>query len=131
MKVQHHIKYKEIHGYDEIVMMERSEHKKLNHRELFSGCTVEKLAKISSAANKRSNYYKKHSKEHRKTTQYKDNKREYDKNNIKRIEFYSTPGKNTRIHEMIVYNNKTGTVTYSTSFKPAMGYILPIIDIEG
>ena len=32
MQVHHHIKYKEIHGVDEVVMMERSEHSKLHQR---------------------------------------------------------------------------------------------------
>ncbi len=55
--VQHHIKYLEIHGVDEIVWMEASEHKKLHKRLRADGkCEVPPavLKKISVAARGRS-----------------------------------------------------------------------------
>ena len=56
MLVHHHIKYKEIHGVDEVVMMEKGEHNKL-HRRLRreEKCNIPPiiLHKISSSANSR------------------------------------------------------------------------------
>ena len=54
--VRHHIKYKEIHGVDEVVLMTRSEHFKLHRRLRDTGkCTIpsDDLCKISIAAAKR------------------------------------------------------------------------------
>ena len=54
---QHHIKYKEIHGVDEIVMLTPSEHKELHRRLRREGkCNVpaDELAKISHRAHRRS-----------------------------------------------------------------------------
>lgn len=54
--IQHHIKYKEIDGVDEIIWMTQNEHVKL-HRKLRKenkcNISVEKLAKISRIAHKR------------------------------------------------------------------------------
>jgi hypothetical protein len=52
--VYHHIKYKEIHGVDEVVMMEPSEHKKLHCRLRKEGrCNIPSsiLREISNRAN--------------------------------------------------------------------------------
>ena len=56
MLVHHHIKYKEIHGVDEVVMMEKGEHNKLHRRLRREGkCNISPIAlqKISSSANSR------------------------------------------------------------------------------
>lgn len=48
--VEHHVKYKELHGYDETVWMIRSEHKILHNRLRLEGkCTID-LNKISDNA---------------------------------------------------------------------------------
>ena len=69
MLVHHHIKYKEIHGVDEVVMMEKGEHNKLHRRLRREGkCNVPQiiLHKISSSANSRRDnsrvldWYKRH-----------------------------------------------------------------------
>jgi len=56
--IEHHVKYKEIHGYDETIWMTWSEHTKL-HRRLRNegGCNItpDKLKKISNAAYSRTN----------------------------------------------------------------------------
>ena len=55
--VQHHIHYLEIHGYDEIVWMTKSEHTKLHRRLRREGnCNIpqKKLARISAKAESRS-----------------------------------------------------------------------------
>ena len=54
--IEHHIHYKEIDGYDETVWMTKSEHQLLHMKLREEGrCNtpVEKLAKISRAANQR------------------------------------------------------------------------------
>lgn len=51
--VEHHTKYKEIHGYDETVWMEKGEHKRLHNRLRREGkCNipVDILQRISNAA---------------------------------------------------------------------------------
>jgi hypothetical protein len=54
--VHHHVKYKEIHGIDEIVIMPHNEHRKLHSRLRREGkCNIptEELQKISVAASQR------------------------------------------------------------------------------
>jgi hypothetical protein len=56
MLVNHHTKYKEIHGKDEIVLMEKGEHAALHYRLRKCGkCTVpvKQLFKISMTAQRR------------------------------------------------------------------------------
>lgn len=53
MLVHHHIKYREIHGVDEVIMMDAGEHQKLHRRLRRDGkCKVPShiLLRISSAA---------------------------------------------------------------------------------
>ena len=83
--VEHHIKYKEIHGVDETIMMTRSEHKKVHIRLRDEGkCNipVEELAIISIAA-------------HGRTSKVKEYQRKYKKNtnqNIKKNTVYQNRG---------------------------------------
>lgn len=76
--IQHHVKYKEIHGYDKIVLMTRSDHSKL-HRRLrkTAKCKipVEELTRISNRARMRSPIGKEQAKEYYKEY-YKKNKKE-------------------------------------------------------
>lgn len=61
--VEHHIKYKELHGYDKTVWMTRSEHKKLHNRLRKNGeCNVpvDKLTKIAKTAHNRTDKHKKY-----------------------------------------------------------------------
>ena len=54
--IQHHVRYKELHGEDKIIMLTPSEHGKLHARLRREGkCDVpsEELAKISMKAHKR------------------------------------------------------------------------------
>lgn len=56
MQVNHHVKYKEIHGIDEVVPMEKGEHNRLHRRLRKEGkCNIPQkiLAKISVKANAR------------------------------------------------------------------------------
>lgn len=56
MKIQHHKKYKEIHGEDEVVEMDVGEHLKLHRRLRREGCCnvpVEELRRIAIKAHNR------------------------------------------------------------------------------
>ena len=66
MQVHHHIKYKEIHGVDEVVVMDKGEHRKLHNRlRKENKCNIPPtdLCKISARANSRV-YRKEHREEH-------------------------------------------------------------------
>lgn len=48
--IQHHVKYVETHGFDEIEFITDSEHHLIDHRKLFPMVTPEELKRISIAA---------------------------------------------------------------------------------
>ena len=105
--IEHHIKYKEIHGEDLTVWMTMSEHKKLHHRLRKTGkCCIKSnvLKNIANAAYNRTG----------KSTQYK-------RNNNQQISFIETIKPNVRHHERIQYNNKTGSVIVSNYFTAEHG----------
>lgn len=63
--IEHHVKYKEIHGIDETIWLTTSEHVKLHNRLRKEGkCNVpaEKLAKISQKAYRRTEKHKRYRK---------------------------------------------------------------------
>lgn len=71
--VAHHIHYKELHGYDEIVRMPISKHKKLHHQLRKAGkCNVppEILGRISTLACHRKSLYLKQMTETRRTINF-------------------------------------------------------------
>lgn len=144
--IEHHIKYKEFHGYDETIWITWSEHKKINHRKLFPEVNVEELKIISNAANKRTsknkikqleyyknninfykNYRKKWSKNNKekKSKYYKDDKR-----NIKHINFDETLMTNVKLREFIGYNNRTNNILISCGFEGKHSKKLFYIDID-
>jgi len=117
--VEHHTHYKELHGYDETVWMTESEHRLLHNRlrnEEKCNIPADELKKIAMAANAR-------------TSKGKAIRRKY-KTNLQYIDFYENTGKNTRLHERILYNNKTGNVMYHTFFYGTNNHKLPVINIE-
>lgn len=130
--IQHHKKYEEIHGMDEIVWMTNSEHRSLHMRLRKEGkCTipVDKLRTIASAAHNRTEKGKKCIKEYIRSESSKQHHREYEIQNIQTLDFIETPGINTRFYEHIRYNRANGMVTYSASFMGTHRHILPVIDI--
>ena len=111
MQIEHHIKYKEIHGVDETKWMPMSEHKKLHYRLRKEGkCNISPniLEKISQKANRR-------------TSKYKSFIKEYEKKNIERIHFTERLMPYVVFHEVLKYNNKTGTATWSAFFRATDG----------
>jgi hypothetical protein len=110
--IQHHEKYKELHGEDKIVLMTSSEHTKLHKRLRDNGkCKVpaDTLQKISSAA-------------HQRTDKYKENLWEYNlkKQHKKIVEcfgIYITIMPGVLHHEQIAYNRKSGDILVSYDFR--------------
>lgn len=126
MLVQHHVKYEEIHGVDEIVMMEYDEHRKLHTRlrkEGRCGITAEKLRVISTAAYNRSDKGKKTAKRY----QQKYGKLTRSKENC--IVFTETIGTNVLFIETLKVNPNLGTINYRSSFRGHNKTKLKCIDI--
>lgn len=119
MLVAHHVRYKELHGVDEVVMIEKGEHKRLHHRLRQEGkcnVSVDTLRRISYAARNRSEYSK-------------DGKAEYHKKSMQPIYFNETLMKNVGHQESIRYNRFTGCVTYTSLFRGYHGKELLDINI--
>lgn len=126
MMVQHHIKYEEIHGVDEVIMMEQEEHVRLHQRlRREKKCLVPaaKLNAISQAAHTRTN---KGIETHRLCCQRHNKQMNHKKN---RIRFLKTVGKNVQFIETIAVNPNTGTLYCGCHFCGTNGMKLKIIDI--
>ena len=131
MLVQHHKRYKEIHGEDEIVMMDFVEHRELHkHLREEGKCTVplKELHKISSAAYYRSPLGNKAAKEYHKSTAGKAKKAEWYKKNRRVISDTTQLGHNIRLVERIDMNITTGSMRFSSRFVTSRRKLI-VIDI--
>jgi len=109
--VQHHVKYKEIHGEDVIVLMTRSEHKKLHNRLRREGkCNIPAI-KLHTISNKA----------HKRTLSNKIKQREYESKSRIRMTFTENVGKNVSLYEIIDYNIHTNNFCYVSGFKTFHG----------
>lgn len=120
------MRYTEIHGVDEIVMMEKGAHKRLHQRlRRESKCSVSatKLNAISKLAHQRTRKCK----ETTKKRMQKHNKCLGHK--INRIQFTETIGKNIQLLEQIRVNPNTGSVCYTGCLHSINGMRLKYIDI--
>lgn len=116
--IQHHVKYKEIHGDDRIVLMERSEHTKLHQklrRENKCCVPVSELLKISNAARGRSPDRKRYESMRCKEPNRKKSFKNWQKN-IQRIYFTELMCENIHLEEIIQYNHKTGDIYIWSGF---------------
>lgn len=101
--VEHHIHYKEIHGYDETIMMTKSEHQKLHIRLRNEGeCNipVNELSKISKAASGRAG-----------------NTKGYHNKNIKCKKFSYPMKPYINLRTAIKYNEKLNSLSISSWFE--------------
>jgi hypothetical protein len=105
--IQHHIKYKEIHGVEEIVTMKQSEHVKLHQRLRKEGKCTLSVVEISKMS--RSSYWKR---------------------SMQTISFYETVMPNVTMLELYHYNINTGKVTFENYFKADNHKHLFYIDVD-
>ena len=118
--IEHHVKYKELHGVDETVWMTKSEHKKLHNRLRKEGkCNVspDLLNTIAIAAHNRTNKAKEWRKIYNKTSAIIQYCSEYQKRNRFLFNFYESMMPNVVHHEIITYNISTGSVIVTCYFK--------------
>ncbi len=144
--MQHHVKYEEIHGVDEIVMLTRSEHAKLHLKLRKEGkCDVpaNKLCEISDKAHRRSPKGKATSARYARTKKGKAQMDEYRQSEAgklaairgasnlhpQRLEFSESFGRYTTFNEQIRYNEKSGAVYYVAYFQATCNHTLPVINI--
>ena len=119
MMVAHHVKYEELHGVDEVVMMEKGAHRQLHNRlrqERKCNVSADTLRKISTTARNRSEYSK-------------SGKYDYHKRSMQPIYFNETLMPNVGFQESIRYNQFTGCVTCTSLFRGYHGKKLLYIDI--
>lgn len=131
--IEHHTKYKEIHGVDESLWMTHSEHRNLHNRLRREGkCNIdpEELKRISLMATGRTDKRKKYMEEYTKTEKFRGPKSEYCKANIMRITFSDTLTLNVILREEIAYNIATNTLTVSSGFTGGHGKKLLIMEID-
>lgn len=138
---QHHVKYKELHGEDEIVMLTHAEHRQLHARLRREGkCNVpaDELEKVSDAARRRSPRGRKYAqsderklaaKIHRQSELGRQtaNKHEAYRQSIR---FDESFGKYTLFREHIRYNHETGSVGYTAGFQARQGHTLLIVEVS-
>lgn len=137
MLIEHHIKYKEIHGVDETIWMSQSEHLKLHRRirrEKRCNIPVNEMRIIASNAHKRTSKYKTNKKISRSTPEYKEIARkyalEYGRKNKFCKAFTTTFIKNVRLCEFINYNIKTNSLSITSRFQERYGIKLYYIDLD-
>lgn len=114
--IEHHTKYKEIHGVDESVFLTVSEHKTLHNKLRKEGkCNipVDVLQKISRKAYHRTEKFKKTP----TAIKAKQQRRLY-RLNVNRLVFSinNTVAPNLILSEILRYNESTKTITYSSFF---------------
>lgn len=109
--VEHHIKYKEIHGVDETIWITKSQHIALHkrlRREGICNFSPEELQKISDSA-------------YHRTPKYKIYKNKYMRQSIQRIDFSETMGYGIKLCDGLTYNLKTGSVGWYAYFRAEKG----------
>jgi len=126
--IQHHVKYQEIHGVDEIKLMTWSEHHKLHNKLRKKGlCNIpsKQLAKISIKAHARTQKNKKYQLDYSRTEKRKNQQKEYDSKAKQDIDFVEKIGKNIYLYEKIRYNLFTKHISYHSRFRTNYRHFLP------
>jgi len=109
--VEHHVKYKEIHGVDETVFLTPSEHKRLHLKLRKTGkCDIpsNELHAISKRAHLRTVKSKKYQNDYQNA---------YRNKHLSRFEFSDNLGCGMRHRENITYNTKTHVVSVTCRFE--------------
>lgn len=136
--VEHHTKYRDIHGIDETMWMTPSEHRNLHNRLRREGkCNVssEELEKISRETRHRGDRHKDQIIRHTKKWYLTEEGKDYCVDRAKKLKnnwiiFHETLAPNIRLHETIVYYDKTGTLTVSSGFVGDHGIKPLVVQID-
>lgn len=102
MLVEHHIKYKEIHGVDETVWMERKDHRKLHERLRKEGKCKVPTKTLETIANKA----------YSRTLKSKEQHKLYNSQYIRRTSFETLLDDGIAILEVIRINTFTGYISF-------------------
>lgn len=105
--VEHHTHYKELHGYDETVWMERGDHIRLHNK-------LRRIGKCNIRANVLSKIA---AKAHQRTEKCRKRDRLYKKTNMRTYYLSKTVDKGIIIRIMIGHNSKTGQINVYSGFK--------------
>lgn len=122
--VEHHVKYKEIHGVDETVWLSHGEHQKLHHRLRMEGkCNVpvDELEKISKKAYQRTQRGGESQLKHKKGKRCLDYNKLYKKNNTHTFNFSQTLMPNVEMNDNWYYNKITDVLIISSGFRADHG----------
>lgn len=121
MLIQHHVKYKEINGVDEIRLITQSEHRRIHHRLRKEGrcrVPVDELNVIVQKA-------------HQRSPRRRSNMHNYNASIKRRIGFVEQIGVNVQLFERIIFNQNTGHVFVSSGFNINGHGRLPVVDEQG
>jgi len=117
MLIQHHTKYEEIHGIDEIVMMTMSDHVKFHNKlRKEDKCKIpaDELNKISIAAHRRTEKCKHKHAEYSRTEKCKHKQAAYEKKTTKHIDFSNKIDDRIYLRDRIRFNSNSGSVYISS-----------------
>lgn len=104
--LEHHTKYKEIHGVDETIWMTRSEHQKLHRRLRRDGrckIPVDELSQIADRAFNR-------------TKKIRERQKKYNQN-VKRYVVTETVLPYCQLVQIISYNLNNGVISFCSGFR--------------
>lgn len=131
--VEHHVKYKELHGIDKTVWMEISEHIALHRRLRKEGkCNVprDQLNKISKMAYLRTKKGKNNQLKHRKCVHRINYNRKYKKENTHNFNFSEIVMPNVEINENWYYNTITNILIISSGFRANHGKKIYFMEVN-
>ena len=134
--IQHHVKYEELHGVDEIKLMTVSEHRKLHHKLRLEGkCNISPndLHNISMKAYRRTDKSKKYHRDRKKRFGPSQWEKEYCSNYRKQYRKRHSFCKTIKpfvVHvDEVTYNTKIDSVHVTSRFQANHGKKLYYIDI--
>ena len=132
MLVEHHTKYKEIHGLDETIWMDKGKHRSLHNRLRKTGkCNIppEQLELISKHAYTRTEKGKNWEREYRKTPHRIKYNIQYKQKNTFTFTFSEIVMPNVEINESWYYNKITNVLNISSGFRADHGKKLFFIEV--
>lgn len=114
--VAHHVKYKEIHGIDEIIWLTPSEHKKLHIKLSKTEGYIKPSKEIIIKAKNRASQNRPYRLKYRQSERCKEKRQHYIHDHIFTLHFTENMGYKLRLMESIVYNTNTGDIMVTSCF---------------